>query len=59
MSSITQILNSINTFSATNFLFSQLLDVFWLVKNVPETVSSKISTDDFVNHLSQAQTNLD
>lgn len=59
MDSITQILNSINTFSATNFLFSQLLEVFLLVKYVPETVSFKLNTDDLLHHLSQAQSHLD
>ena len=59
MTSITQILESINTFSATNFLFSQNIDLFQLVKHIPENVSFKLNDADFISHLSKAQSHLD
>ena len=59
MSSITQILDSINTFSTNNFVFSEHIGVFNLLKDIPENVSLKLNDEDFIHHLSQAQSHLD
>ena len=59
MTSITHILESINTFSATNFFFSQNIDILQLVKHIPENVSFKLNDAEFISHLSKAQSNLD
>lgn len=59
VTSITQILDSIKTFSAINFTFSEHIGVFNLLKNIPENVALKLSNDDFIYHLSQAQSHLD
>ena len=59
VTSITQILESINTFSATNFLFSQNIDLLQLVKHIPENVSFKLNDAEFISHLSNAQSHLD
>ena len=59
MTSISQILKSINTFSASNFLFSQNIDLLQLVKCIPENVSFRLNNADFISHLSKAQLHLD
>lgn len=55
MTSITQILSSIDTFSKSIFIFSQQIDVFNLLKSIPDPISQKLNNIDFVHHLSQAQ----
>lgn len=59
MESITQILDSIKTFSAINFIFSEHIGVFNLLKSIPENIALKLNNDDFIFHLSQAQSHLD
>lgn len=58
MESITHILDSINTFSTNNFIFSQYIEVFKLLKSIPDSISSKLNHEDFLYHLNHANTHL-
>ena len=59
MESITHILSSIDTFSKSIFKFSQFIDVFKLLKSVPDSISFELNNLDFIHHLSQAQYHID
>ena len=52
--SITSILNNINSFSKSNFKFTQLIEPLLILHHIPEKISSLLNSDDFLYHLQQA-----
>lgn len=59
MHSITQqIIDSITKFSKVNFKFSKYMELFLLLKTIPDTITLLLNTDDFIYHLSEANSHL-
>ena len=59
MHSITQqIIDSIAKFSEVNFKFSKYMVLFLLLKTIPDTITLLLNTDDFIYHLSEANSHL-
>lgn len=54
MDSITHILNSINQFAKSNFKFSKYIDLFYLLKSIPDSIAFELNSDDFIFHLKEA-----
>lgn len=57
--SITQILDSLNSFSKQNFKFTQLIDPLMILKSIPDSISSQLNEVDFIFHLQQAANHID
>lgn len=54
MDSITQILNSINSFSKQNFKFTQFIQPLIILKKIPISISYELNNEDFIFHLNVA-----
>lgn len=54
MNSISHILSSIKAFSTSLFTFSSFVDPLSIINDIPESVSNKLNSDDFIYHLDQA-----
>lgn len=59
MESITQILQSINSFSKQSFKFSQFIEPLLLLKKLPSDISYELNNDDFIFNLQQAFKHID
>ena len=59
MESITQILQSINSFSKQSFKFSQFIEPLLLLKKVPSDISYELNDEDFIFNLQQAFKHID
>ncbi|WP_249028930.1 integrase core domain-containing protein [Tannockella kyphosi] len=58
MDSITSILNNLNSFSKSNFKFSQYIESLLLLKHIPSSLSDLLNTDDFIYHLQEASSHI-
>lgn len=54
MDSITQIIDTINSFSKNNFKFTKLIEPLTILKKIPVVVSESLNSDDFIYHLNEA-----
>lgn len=54
MESITHIFNCINTFSEINFKFSKYIDLFSILKEIPDFISSRLNDNNLIFHLKEA-----
>lgn len=54
MDSITQIVDLIEKFSKINFKFTKYIEMFRLMKHVPESISSGLNSAEFIHHISEA-----
>lgn len=62
MDSITHILDSINSFSSLNFIFSSFFEPLKLLldkKSIPLSISALLNDSDFIFHLSEASRHMD
>lgn len=59
MDTITQIIDSLNKFSASSFIFSQNIGVLSLLNHIPDSISLALNNDDFIFHLNEASKNID
>ena len=59
MESITQILQSINSFSKQSFKFSHFIEPLLLLKKLPSDISYELNNDDFIFNLQQAFNHID
>lgn len=58
MDSITQILDSMNAFSKTNFKFSKYIELFELLNKIPDAIVDELNDQELISHLDQASSHL-
>ena len=58
MDSITQIKDNIKSFSSISYLFNTYIESLLLLKQIPDSITFELNTDDFIYHLNQASSHI-
>lgn len=59
MDSIAQITDILNSFSKSNFKFTQFIEFFNLIKEIPSSISYRLNNIEFITHLEQAKLHIE